>query len=312
MAHSTTIGLNPIEIQVLLLIARIGRLLSRHLGTAWGHPFTVTIQTVNRTLAKLVDAKLLTYCEHFQSHGYDPRGALSWTRHGRLYSLTPLGWEIVKQAFPTLEEGSERLAPTMFNPQHQAEHQIEYAEVITSLIQSLSYVPGIVGMSSYIEMDLGPTARPRADGIVVVRRWADATLPDCERSSMYPWLGLGQQPGQIDQLSAIEIDRGTEELSIITGKANSYRELYRSRYWEGRYSWPLIAFTVPTERRKRAVLDAWEIGWPGSQLLIATIDDVRESGVLAPIWTTQYTKQGQRIQQPHRFLRAAWFENIIA
>ena len=312
MAHSTPIGLNPIEMQVLLLIARIGRLLSRHLGTAWGHPFTVTIQTVNRTLAKLVDAKLLTYCEHFQSHGYDPRGALSWTRHGRLYSLTTLGWEIVKQAFPTLEEGIERLAPTMFNPQHQAEHQIEYAEVITSLIQSLTYVPGIVGMSSYIEMDLGPTARPRADGIVVVRRWADATQPDCERSSMYPWLGLGQQPGQLDQLYAIEIDRGTEELSIITGKAQSYRELYRSRYWEGRYSWPLIAFTVPSERRKRAVLDAWEIGWPGSQLLIAIIDDVRALGVLAPIWTTQYTQQGQRIQQLHRFLRAAWFEKIIA
>ncbi|GAA5530982.1 replication-relaxation family protein [Herpetosiphon gulosus] len=299
---------NAMETESLLLLARLGRLLARHLHVAWpGRALRNTYQSLNR----LTEAGLITYVEHFEAPSARQRQRTNqlWKRHGRIYSLTPMGWDYLKAAFPQLEEGKERLAPTYFNPRHQAEHQIEYADLVTSILRDLDTIPGIIGMSSYIEMDLSEQARPRADGIVVLRRWKHAMAHADERSSCYPWLVVPRQEGQIDELFAIEIDRGTEEPSIITGKAQSYGALFASKSWESRFQWPLIAFAVPTERRQRVIFDAWDRGWPGGPIRCTTFDAIHTHGALAPIWTHQHHRD-MTYQVP--LLRAVWAEAVIA
>ena len=301
---------NDMETQALLLLARLGRLLSRHLHVAWGS--SCSIQNVNLSLRKLTAAGLISFVEHYEAHGrrkgepYHP-----WKRHGRIYSLTPAGWEYLNQAFPTLEETHERLAPTYFNPRHQAEHQIEYGDLITSVIRALGTIPGIIGISSYIEMDLGPDARPRADGILIMRRWSNATLPHLEQSSLYPWLLMPRQNHQIDRTFAIEIDRGTEEIAVLQGKAESYAAVFQSGYWKNKYQWPIVAFAVPTESRKQKILDAWERGWPRSMAIATTFAAIHDQGVLASIWTLQRTVNGQRTHEPYSFIPSAWRTQIV-
>ena len=303
---------NPMETECLMLLARLGRLLSRHLHLAWPGR---AIRNTYGYLERLTDAGLITYVEHFEAPPANRRSRKNpmWKRHGRLYSLTPMGIHYLKESYPELEEAKERLAPTYFNPRHQAEHQIEYADLVISIIRDLDTIPGIVGMSSYIEMDLSEQARPRADGIVVMRRWKDATLHPDERSSCYPWLVVPRNERQVDELFAIEIDRGTEEASIITGKARSYGELYDAGSWKKRFQWPLIAFAVPTERRQQVIFDAWDRGWPGGPIRCTTFDAIHAHGALAPIWTHQQRIQGERILHANvPLLRSSWAEAVIA
>ncbi|WP_110519804.1 replication-relaxation family protein [Herpetosiphon llansteffanensis] len=312
MKSSTGYAPNAMETQCLVLLARLGRLLPRHLHLAWP---TTTLRNAYIYLNRLSAAGLVAYIEHFEAPPANRRTRKNqlWKRHGRIYSLTPLGWDYLKASFPHLEETNERLAPTYFNPRHQAEHQIEYADLVTSIIRDLDTIPGMVGMSSYIEMDLSEQARPRADGIIVLRRWKNATLHADERSSCYPWLIVARQEGQIDELFAIEIDRGTEEASIITGKARSYGELYDAGSWKKRFQWPLIAFAVPTERRQQVIFDAWDRGWPGGPIRCTTFDAIHAHGALAPIWTHQQRIQGERILHANvPLLRSSWAEAVIA
>jgi len=307
MKTPTGFAPNAMQTQCLVLLARLGRLLSRHLAVAWSPP--CLLRQVNRALQQLTEAGLITYVEHFEAPPARGKRTTFWKRHGRIYSLTPLGWSYLKEGYPELDESKERLAPTYFNPRHQAEHQIEYADLVTSIIRDLDTIPGIIGMSSYIEMDLSEQARPRADGIVVLRRWKHATLHPDERSSCYPWLVVPRQEGQIDELFAIEIDRGTEEPSIITGKAQSYGALYDSGSWKERFQWPLIAFAVPTERRQQVIFDAWYRGWPGGAIRCTTFDAIHAHGALAPIWTHQHHRD-MTYQVP--LLRAVWAEAVMA
>ena len=73
---------NPMETACLMLLARLGRLLSRHLHLAWPGR---AIRNTYGYLERLTDAGLITYVEHFEAPPANRRTRKNpmWKRHGR-------------------------------------------------------------------------------------------------------------------------------------------------------------------------------------------------------------------------------------
>jgi hypothetical protein len=82
---------------------------------------------------------------------------------------------------------------------------------------------------------------------------------------------------------AIEIDRGTEPLVTLLGKAVMYRDLTVSGHYDATLgAKPLPVVVTPTARRAMQIAREWLDGWPGGRGIAAPLDRLadRHGGIL--------------------------------
>lgn len=127
-----------------------------------------------------------------------------------------------------------------------------------------------------------PTGQPlqRFDALVLVQ--LAPGQQNARNSEAIPW-GWARNAGGQCLAWAIEIDRGTEPLVTLLGKAVMYRDLTVSGHYEAMLGCqPLPVVVTPTVRRAAQIAREWVDGWPGGRGIIAPIDRLTDKlgGVL--------------------------------
>lgn len=70
---------------------------------------------------------------------------------------------------------------------------------------------------------------------------------------------------------AVEVDRGTEKLAILLGKALTYRQLTASKHYQQTLGGPVTpVILVPPGRRAAQIAREWQEGWPNGTGVIST------------------------------------------
>ena len=131
-----------------------------------------------------------------------------------------------------------------------------------------------------------PTGQPlqRFDALVRVHV-APGQAPgqqDAQNPASIPW-GWASGQGGCCLAWAIEIDRGTEPLVTLLGKAVMYRDLTVSGHYAATLGCtPLPVMVTPTVRRAAQIAREWLDGWPGGRGIVAPVDRLAEElgGVL--------------------------------
>ena len=115
----------------------------------------------------------------------------------------------------------------------------------------------------------------RFDALVLVQM--APPRPGAAEPDSLPW-GWAH-PGAPDVLAwAIEIDRGTEPLVTLLGKAVMYRDLTVSGHYEATLGvTPLPVVVTPTARRAMQIAREWGHGWPGGRGIVAPIDRLADT-----------------------------------
>lgn len=140
---------------------------------------------------------------------------------------------------------------------------------------------GLSGMFLRREQQLDPQARaPRIDAVLVLH-FGGPQLAD----GAFVWTKNPPADGEASWPLALEIDRNTEAISVIRGKAIRYQEaLERQRtetYWATHYGrTPTIIWVAPTERRLEAIHRVWWEAWPSGDWVLATIDTLSKGRCL--------------------------------
>ncbi|WP_322489356.1 replication-relaxation family protein [Chloroflexus sp.] len=120
----------------------------------------------------------------------------------------------------------------------------------------------------------------RFDALMLVQ--VASGLSEAQPAAPIPWGWADHRaPGLLAW--AIEIDRGTEPLVTLLGKAVMYRDLTVSGHYEAMLGCkPLPVVVTPTVRRAAQIAREWLDGWPGGRGVVApvaTLTDAR-GGVL--------------------------------
>lgn len=280
--------LNDADLQLLLALARLGRLLPRHINRVW-YPH-LNFSTVCRRLRRLRQVGLIN-AGNVTVRRPTP-GTFLPLFLGKLYMLTELGEALIKDRFPEVPFEVERVVVQKGNILWQAEHQIDYADLMVDVLTTATQtIPGLVGVYSETEVRLGPSRVPRCDGLLLVRRWNTPGAADegpLDLSKGVPWVTRPRRAReQTERTFAVEIDRDTEPAAVIEQKAVSYREVFESGWWKGRYRFPIPLFVVPTAHRQQVILREWQRGWPQGRVLVTTKPELDQHGVNAPIWIDQ-------------------------
>jgi len=120
----------------------------------------------------------------------------------------------------------------------------------------------------------------RFDALVLAR--VASGLPEAKSGTSIPWEWADRgAPGVLAW--AIEIDRGTEPLVTLLGKAVMYRDLTVSGHYEAMLGCkPLPVVVTPTVRRAAQIAREWVDGWPGGRGIVAPLDRLADKlgGVL--------------------------------
>lgn len=97
-----------------------------------------------------------------------------------------------------------------------------------------------------------------------------------------PW-GWADPMAPFQLAWALEIDRGTEKLVTLLGKAVMYRDLTVTGHYAATLGVnPLPVVIAPTVRRAMQIVREWVDGWPGGRGVIAPLDHLSDTrgGVL--------------------------------
>jgi hypothetical protein len=107
-------------------------------------------------------------------------------------------------------------------------------------------------------------------------------LPEAQSSLSLPWEWAERSaPGRLAW--ALEIDRGTEKLVTLLGKAVMYRDLTITGHYLATLGVnPLPVVITPTMRRAAQIAREWVDGWPDGRGIVASLDRLRvpHGGVL--------------------------------
>lgn len=274
----------PLEVDILMGLARFGRMLTRQIKAIWFAQ--QTLRHVQNVLNKLLQKNLIR-----RAMLYEPaQNMLPPNRHGWFYTITEEAERILTEAYPSLDLTTEKLTRSR-DLTWQGYHQMNLADFVQQLIAGIGCIPGLVGINGATEIVLGPEIVPRCDALITVRRWCDArTAPAAHGpqnlGTYVPWLLHERLPHQqVDRWYALEIDRATEPAEYIVRKARDYRGVAESRYWVGRYPWPLPVWVVPSDGRMELVVREWRRMWPEMSMFITTHDRLMYYGIDGPIWT---------------------------
>lgn len=177
------------------------------------------------------------------------------------------------------DEYRSRLADTATGP--APEHDLLGTRAVAGLVV-IARAYGLSGMFLRREQQFDPQARaPRID-MVLALHFGESELAD----GSFEWTKNPPTQREGARVLAVEIDRGTEALSIISGKAARYQEaLCRRRtwdYWEEHYGqMPTVIWVAPSERRMRRIHETWLDAWPEGHWLMTTIERLESNRVLA-------------------------------
>jgi hypothetical protein len=184
-------------------------------------------------------------------------------------------------------------------------HATHHTEYCTRMIQHLRLHPLTVGLFFETESTV-MGAHLRMDGLIRIRfyRRAPATTPPPARPPWYvPWLPTLRtttMPGTLDATFALEIDEGTENLLVLERKALNYRRTFAGGqrlldvagnetdiptvHWQKVMCptnipdhievqltyFPIPLFVMNSEQRLANVWQAWQQGWPGTEVRMTT------------------------------------------
>jgi hypothetical protein len=158
-------------------------------------------------------------------------------------------------------------------------HDLQVAEsVITLIAFARTGTRGLSGVFTRFEMRLDPNQpAPIADAVVGMH-----LVPPQQRSHPVPWVRDLPTRDERWHVFALEIDMGTEALSVIQGKALHYRQLFADERWQAAWcrrfgKLPLILWIVPTAQRRDAIYRIWRDVWSARRYLIASFDDLADN-----------------------------------
>jgi hypothetical protein len=153
-------------------------------------------------------------------------------------------------------------------------------------------------------------AGQRIDALVGLR-FGDTPLPLSQRPrpGTIPWdEGFQMEKGQWWEWFALEVDRGTEALKVLLGKATVYRDMWEGRVYQTRLKGNLLpVFLVPTKRRAGQIAREWQDAWPNGQGVIAPVSEATHPQH-GPLWGRYTLLWDGRIARPllQKWTLEAW------
>lgn len=138
-------------------------------------------------------------------------------------------------------------------------HDLRAAEWAVGMVHALRFSPRLEQI--YVQVEY-TTQDQRFDAFVLARLHK---TPLAIRPNLMhiPWWDTNEQVGQPDLVAfALEVDRGTESPKIIQGKAEQYRDLALSGFYQrqfGTYAQPV--FLVPDQARLLKISSIWAKAW---------------------------------------------------
>ena len=257
--------------EILISLALLGEATKMHL-TAIHFPSS-PLRRIERHLQPLMARGLV---ERRTRYAFDKqRGVPVPSPHA--YRLSSHGHELVTNdpRYP-IQTGTDEYRVRLPNPTttQVQEHDLLGTEAISWLVV-LARGGGLSGMFLRRELQLDPQSRaPRIDAVLVCH-FGGPQLAD----GAFAWTKNPPADDEQRVPLALEVDRNTEAISVIRGKAVRYQEaLERQRtqdYWATHYGRvPIIFWIAPTERRLAAIHRAWLEAWPDGEWALATIADL--------------------------------------
>lgn|GEM_PF-5740895 len=137
---------------------------------------------------------------------------------------------------------------------------------------------GLSGVFARLELKLNPFhAAPWADALVVCHTTLGQACPH-----PIPWTRNLPTGGEQDWAFIVELDRATEPLATIGGKAREYATMIEDerwlQHWKNRLGpLPRILWVVPRDQRGEQVQRVWQEAWPSGRWYIATPEQLRSN-----------------------------------
>lgn len=270
------------EAALLRMLLRLEFVSARHMHTLI-YP-GVHRSTVWRTLNRLHAQRLIwrTAVGGQRIPGTNAKGGTAPTNEPHIYGLTPEGLAAV-QAYEDHAEALERAIVRQWkNPEVKRSQLAHDMLVIDWCVSALaearqsSLVHGVRCVLEYSSVvDAEGKPRQRFDALFLLQ------FGEPNRTHRHPWdlpWATVDHHGGPQRCLAIEVDRGTEKLATLMGKALMYGDLTQHGLYERSLGGPVLpVFLVPTARRAAQIAREWRQGWPGGSGVIAPFGPAQDS-----------------------------------
>ena len=136
----------------------------------------------------------------------------------------------------------------------------------------------------FVQVEYVVNKDQRIDAVVILRFDESAPRPRLEPHRT-PWFdGTPRRSGEHEIRLALEVDKGTEPLTVILGKADTYRRLTAAGVYNQLFGGPILpVFLVPDRTRAAQIAREWRDGWPGGWGVI-TVDRASEHPTYGCLW----------------------------
>lgn len=179
----------------------------------------------------------------------------------------------VNDAAYALLKSRDRRAPEI--PQHQLTHDLLASGWCTSVIDAARRCSLLVDIRCHVEYVSAYDERnkeiQRFDAYLALR-FQRKPRPQTMPGWWIPWHdGEADSAGDVTVRFALEVDRGTEKLAILLGKALTYRQLTASKHYQQTLGGPVTpVILAPPGRRAAQIAREWQEGWPKGVGVIST------------------------------------------
>jgi len=282
------------QIAVLRVLGRLEFLLTPHLALlVYGR---VSQRTVWRQLKQLVELGFV-WREAINlvpghRHGAAPTGLITGDRQRVTPLHQPFVYGLTPEGLAYLQDVDAEADPGIYDHLHIRDrrntrvplatlvHDLQASWWCSSIIADFRRSRLCAGISAHVEYI--SHERRRVDALVKLHLNPHGAVP---LPGPIPWNdGVPRRPEERDILLALEVDRGTETLKLLLGKAVCYRDLTREGHYRTTLGGDVIpVFLTPTVRRAAQIAREFQDGWPDGPGVATTADnaDHAEHG---PLW----------------------------
>lgn len=268
------------ETAVLLSLAYLGLLTLPQLARL----LLTSERTIQRRLTQDDDslAKRGLVARVDRAAGVDQRGVP--TRGVAWWQLTDEGQRAIRShaQYPSNHLGHNEQYPARpaLVRKGRQEHDSLVAETVICLLEAArAQGQSVSGVFARLELKLNPFhSAPWADALVVYH-----TAVGQPGAHPIPWTRDLPTSAESDFAFVVELDRATEPLATLGGKAVEYKTMFEDyrwqRHWSERFgpSLPRILWVVPNAQRGAQVQRVWQEQWPEGRWYIATLDEMRNN-----------------------------------
>ncbi len=134
----------------------------------------------------------------------------------------------------------------------------------------------------YVQTEFIPHKTQRIDALLIFRLRLSAPRAPLPLGIFPYFNGVPRRDDEIDIRLALEVDRGTEELSVLLGKCETYRDLHRTNVYNDSIGGPVLpVFIAQTPARGRQIAERFRAIWPSGWGVISTPQSANDpDGVL--------------------------------